>query len=154
MAEPVALSIQSNDVSSERIRFTVMALFPGFAHVLHELDLLWSRIKSVLRGIKPSSIFAPIEDLKIISLSGTFQLITENNMPPFLWCPQLLFSAPQYPVFPAGCSQMDAPDKTLGVKASLCKTHVDCLPGNSSSRPISKVTNKLRCQCPPMSSRA
>ncbi|GFV64392.1 hypothetical protein TNCV_2503101 [Trichonephila clavipes] len=43
--------------------------------------------------------------------------------------------APQYSVFPAGCSQRDAPEWTPGIKDSLYKTIVDCLPRNSSSRP-------------------
>ncbi|GFY06535.1 DUF4371 domain-containing protein [Trichonephila clavipes] len=45
-----------------------------------------------------------------------------------------VFSSTIYLVFPAGCSQKVAPDWTLGVKASLCKTAVDCLAGNSSFR--------------------
>ncbi|GFW94927.1 uncharacterized protein TNCV_3398061 [Trichonephila clavipes] len=56
-------------------------------------------------GRKVSSIFFPSEDSTRITLSGTFRFITEKNTPPFLWCPRLMFSAPQYPVFPAGCSQ-------------------------------------------------
>ncbi|GFS76924.1 hypothetical protein TNCV_3756051 [Trichonephila clavipes] len=40
----------------------------------------------------------------------------------------------QYPVFPAGCSQRGALDLKPGIKASLCKTAVERLPGNSSSK--------------------
>ncbi|GFV52664.1 RNase H domain-containing protein [Trichonephila clavipes] len=35
---------------------------------------------------------------------------------PLLRCPKLLFSSP-HPVFPVGCSQRDAPDWTMGIKA-------------------------------------
>ncbi|GFV97209.1 hypothetical protein TNCV_161781 [Trichonephila clavipes] len=97
-----------------------------------------------------SSIFSPGEDSTRITLTGTFRIIIEKITPPFLWCPRLMFSAPQYPVFPAGCSQRGMPDWTLGVKANLCKTDVDNLPENSS-RHSSKVTSELRSRCPPMS---
>ncbi|GFV44188.1 hypothetical protein TNCV_1825551 [Trichonephila clavipes] len=60
----------------------------------------------------------------------TFRIITENNMTSFLWCPRLIFSAPEYLVFPAGCSQRDDPAWNPGAKDSLYKRHVDCLPGN------------------------
>ncbi|GFX60413.1 hypothetical protein TNCV_4076351 [Trichonephila clavipes] len=76
-----------------------------------------------------------------ITLPATFQLIAEKNTPTFLCCPQLTFSAPLYPVFPAGRSQRDASDWTLGVKASLCKKTVDCLSRNFSSRHSCKVTS-------------
>ncbi|GFW45510.1 hypothetical protein TNCV_3244501 [Trichonephila clavipes] len=46
------------------------------------------------------------EDSTGTILPDTFRLRTEKNTPPFLWCPQLMFSATQYPVFPAECSQM------------------------------------------------
>ncbi|GFU70392.1 hypothetical protein TNCV_1244801 [Trichonephila clavipes] len=36
------------------------------------------------------------------------------------------------------------------VKATLCKTVLDCLPGNDSFRLSSKVTSKLRSRSPPM----
>ncbi|GFX89570.1 hypothetical protein TNCV_72631 [Trichonephila clavipes] len=39
------------------------------------------------------SILSPGEESRRIMLSGTFKLINETNMPPFLWCPQLMFSA-------------------------------------------------------------
>ncbi|GFV66664.1 hypothetical protein TNCV_2594851 [Trichonephila clavipes] len=74
------------------------------------------------------------EDSTRIILSGTFQLITEKNTPIFLWYPRLIFSAPQHLVFPAGCSQRNAPKWTPSVKDSLYKTTVDCLHVNSSSR--------------------
>ncbi|GFY23250.1 hypothetical protein TNCV_3939461 [Trichonephila clavipes] len=73
-------------------------------------------------------------------------------MPPFLWCPRLMLSAPQYPFFPAGGSQREAPEWTSGVMASHCKTAVDCLPGNSSSRHRSNVMHNQRSRCRPMSS--
>ncbi|GFT17495.1 hypothetical protein TNCV_4807411 [Trichonephila clavipes] len=87
-----------------------------------------------------------------ITLSATFQLITEKNSPPFLWCPRLIFSAPQQPVFPVGCSQRDTQDWMPGVKDSLYKTAVERLHGNSFSRHSRKVTSKLRSPCTPMSS--
>ncbi|GFX28534.1 hypothetical protein TNCV_1153431 [Trichonephila clavipes] len=40
------------------------------------------------------------------------------------------------------------------LKARLCKTDVDCLPGNSSFRHSSKVTKNMRSGCPPTSSSA
>ncbi|GFX68745.1 CABIT domain-containing protein [Trichonephila clavipes] len=89
------------------------------------------------------------EESTSFPLSDIFLLITERNIPPFLWCPPLMLLAPQYPVFPAGCSQRDAPDWTLGLKVSLCKIAVDCLPENSSSRHSSKDTSRLRSRCPP-----
>ncbi|GFT07701.1 hypothetical protein TNCV_4046211 [Trichonephila clavipes] len=73
-----------------------------------------------------------------------------KNTPPFMWCPRLMLSAPQYPLFPAGCYQMVAPYRTPSVKASLYKRAIDCLLGNCSSRQSSKVTSKLRSRCPPM----
>ncbi|GFT32285.1 hypothetical protein TNCV_1035421 [Trichonephila clavipes] len=66
--------------------------------------------------MKSGSIFYPSEDTTRITSSGTFRLITEQ------WSSRLMFSAPQYPVFPAGCSQKDEPDRSPGVKTSLCKT--------------------------------
>ncbi|GFW06068.1 hypothetical protein TNCV_4478601 [Trichonephila clavipes] len=86
--------------------------------------------------MKTSSVFSPGEDSTRITLSGTFRLITEMN-PPFLPCPRLMFSAPQYSVFPAGCSY-----RTPGIKNSLCKTTINSLPGNSSSRYSMKLTSK------------
>ncbi|GFY04179.1 hypothetical protein TNCV_1199571 [Trichonephila clavipes] len=62
-----------------------------------------------------------------------------------------MFSVLQYAVFPAEGSQRDTPDRTPGVSASLCKTVVEFLPGNSSSTHRSKVTSKLRCRCTPLS---
>ncbi|GFW21368.1 hypothetical protein TNCV_1531931 [Trichonephila clavipes] len=59
---------------------------------------------------------------------------------------------PQYSVFPAGYSQRDSPDWPADVKTSLCKTSVDSLPGNSSSRHGSSVTSKRKSCCPLMSS--
>ncbi|GFV76166.1 hypothetical protein TNCV_4672551 [Trichonephila clavipes] len=44
---------------------------------------------------------------------------------------------------------MDTQDWTQVVKARPCKTAVDCLPVNSSSRHSSKLTRKLRNRCPP-----
>ncbi|GFX07754.1 hypothetical protein TNCV_4160231 [Trichonephila clavipes] len=73
------------------------------------------------------------EDATRITLSGTCRLITEKNMPPFLWSPQLVFSALQYSVFPARCNKRDAPDWMLRVKTSLFKTTVDCFLGYFSS---------------------
>ncbi|GFW80687.1 hypothetical protein TNCV_3235391 [Trichonephila clavipes] len=70
-------------------------------------------------GKKASSIFSPCENSTRISLSGSFNLITKKNKPAFLWCPRLMFSAPQYPVVPIKCSQRDAPDWTQGVQTSL-----------------------------------
>ncbi|GFW92534.1 hypothetical protein TNCV_518511 [Trichonephila clavipes] len=70
---------------------------------------------------------------------------SRKNKPPFLWCPRLMLSAPQYPFVSAGCSQRDSPDWTPGVKASLCKTSVDCFLENSASRHSSKLRNR----CPP-----
>ncbi|GFV30226.1 hypothetical protein TNCV_97031 [Trichonephila clavipes] len=61
-------------------------------------------------GMKASSIFSPGEDSAKINLSSSFRLVTEKDMPSFLWHPQLMFSAPQYPVFPAVCCQRDAQD--------------------------------------------
>ncbi|GFW35934.1 hypothetical protein TNCV_1927631 [Trichonephila clavipes] len=45
-----------------------------------------------------------------------------------------MFLAPQYLVFPVRCSQRVAENLTLGLKDYLCKTAVECFPGNSSSR--------------------
>ncbi|GFX12345.1 uncharacterized protein TNCV_63911 [Trichonephila clavipes] len=59
-------------------------------------------------------------------------------------------TAPQYPVFPAGCSQRNVSDWTPGVKASLCKASVGCLPGSPSCRRSRRVTKKQRSRCPPM----
>ncbi|GFX58839.1 hypothetical protein TNCV_805431 [Trichonephila clavipes] len=59
--------------------------------------------------MKASFFFSPCEDSTRITLSDTFQLNTEKNTLPFLGCPPLMFSAPQYPVVPAGCSKRDAP---------------------------------------------
>ncbi|GFV16226.1 hypothetical protein TNCV_3379901 [Trichonephila clavipes] len=75
-----------------------------------------------------SFTFSPGEYSKRMTLSGTFQLITEMNTPPFLWCTRLMFSAPQCPVLPAGCSQRNTPDWTPGVKFDLCMMVVECLP--------------------------
>ncbi|GFS52054.1 hypothetical protein TNCV_1104761 [Trichonephila clavipes] len=105
-------------------------------------------------GIKVNSVSSPGEDSTRITLSGTFRLITQKNMPSFLWCPQLMFSAPQYPLFPAVCRQRHAQDWTPDIKNCLCKTAVDCFPGNSSSRPSSKVMSKLRNRCLPISTYA
>ncbi|GFU99954.1 hypothetical protein TNCV_236071 [Trichonephila clavipes] len=79
--------------------------------------------------MKASSTFSPGEDSTRITLSRTLRLITEKNTPAFFWSSQLMFSAPQYPVFPAGSGQRDTPDWMLGVKANRCKTAVYCLPG-------------------------
>ncbi|GFX64233.1 1-phosphatidylinositol 4,5-bisphosphate phosphodiesterase classes I and II [Trichonephila clavipes] len=73
----------------------------------------------------------------------------EPNSPPFLWCSQLMFSAPQYLVIPAGYSQRDAPHQMPGIKASLCMMALDCLHGNYS-RHSSRVTSKMKSSCPPM----
>ncbi|GFW67897.1 hypothetical protein TNCV_3872271 [Trichonephila clavipes] len=102
--------------------------------------------------MKVSSIFSPGDDSMRITLSGTFRLITEKNTPPFFWFTRLMLLVPQYPVFPDGCSQRDSTDCSPGVGVRLCKTAVDCLPENSSSRHISKIMSKLRSSCPPMSS--
>ncbi|GFY21691.1 hypothetical protein TNCV_1168351 [Trichonephila clavipes] len=45
-----------------------------------------------------------------------------------------MFLAPRSSVFPVRCNQRDTQNWTLGLKVSLCKTSVDCLPQNSSSR--------------------
>ncbi|GFV85909.1 hypothetical protein TNCV_1422121 [Trichonephila clavipes] len=95
-----------------------------------------------------SSIFSPGDNSTRITLSGTFRLITEPPLP-FLWCPQIMFSAPQYLVFPAGCSQRNVPDCTLGLITYLHKMVTDCLPVNSS-RHSSRVTSKLKSRCPPI----
>ncbi|GFT57864.1 hypothetical protein TNCV_4865811 [Trichonephila clavipes] len=97
-----------------------------------------------------SSNFSPGENSTRVTSSGTFQLISEKNTPQFLWCPRLMFSIPQYPFFAAGCNQRDVPDWTPDIKALFCTTAVDRMPGNSSSRHNSKVTNNLRSHCPPM----
>ncbi|GFT04979.1 hypothetical protein TNCV_4745071 [Trichonephila clavipes] len=113
-------------------------------------------IKSVdfcyVGGMKASSNFSPGKESTRIILSRIFRLITEKNTSPFLWCSRLMFSAPQYPSFPAGYSQSDVLDWAPGEKANLCKTAVDSFPINSSSRHNSKVTRKLRSSCSPMSS--
>ncbi|GFW60289.1 hypothetical protein TNCV_1843691 [Trichonephila clavipes] len=95
-----------------------------------------------IRGMKTMSIFSPGEDSMRITL-------VHFDTPPFLWCPRLMFSAPQHPIFPAGCSQMNALYWTPGVKASFYKTAVDCFPGNSS-RHSRKITSKLRSRYQPM----
>ncbi|GFW61301.1 hypothetical protein TNCV_3378161 [Trichonephila clavipes] len=79
--------------------------------------------------MKTNSNFSPADDLTRIPLSGTFRLITEKNTPSFLRCPRLMFSATQYPVFPAGYSQKKRTRLNVGHKSSLCKTYVYCLPG-------------------------
>ncbi|GFT27974.1 hypothetical protein TNCV_643891 [Trichonephila clavipes] len=66
----------------------------------------------------------------------------------FSWCPRQMFSGTHYPFFRAESSQSDVPDWTMGVKANLCKTVVDCLPGNSFCRNSSKVTSQLKSLCP------
>ncbi|GFS73892.1 hypothetical protein TNCV_108061 [Trichonephila clavipes] len=101
--------------------------------------------------MKASSIFSPGEDSMRITLSDTFRLIAKKNTSSFLWCPRLMYSAPQYPVFRAGYCQRDTQDWTPGVKTSLCKASVDYLPGNSSSRYSGKVSSNLRNRCPPSS---
>ncbi|GFX06049.1 hypothetical protein TNCV_760851 [Trichonephila clavipes] len=50
-----------------------------------------------------------------------------------------MFSTPKFTV---KCRQRDAQKWTLDVKAKLYKTHVDCLPENSSSRHTSKCLFK------------
>ncbi|GFX70490.1 hypothetical protein TNCV_4474241 [Trichonephila clavipes] len=75
-----------------------------------------------------------------------------SNTPTFMWCSRPMFLAPQYPDFSFGCSQRDTQDWTPGVKDSLCKTVVECFPGNSALRNSSKDTRKLRIRCPPVSS--
>ncbi|GFX01498.1 hypothetical protein TNCV_1864711 [Trichonephila clavipes] len=60
-----------------------------------------------------------------------------------MWCPGLRYSTPKYPVFPVGCSQRNTQDWTPEVKDSLCKTAVEYLPGNSSSRHSVKVPRDL-----------
>ncbi|GFV62701.1 hypothetical protein TNCV_901561 [Trichonephila clavipes] len=102
--------------------------------------------------MKASSIFSSDEDSTRISLYGTFRFTTEKNMPPFMWCPQLMFSVPRYLVFPAGCSQRNTPDWTPGTEVNLCKTTVECLSENSCYRNRNKVMSKLRSHRPPMSS--
>ncbi|GFY49418.1 hypothetical protein TNIN_175001 [Trichonephila inaurata madagascariensis] len=87
--------------------------------------------------MKASSIFCPGEDSMRILLSGTFQIITEKNMPSFFRCPRRMFSASQYSVFPAACSQRDAPDYSSGRERSLCKMAVaicleNLLPGKAA----------------------
>ncbi|GFV64469.1 uncharacterized protein TNCV_1883071 [Trichonephila clavipes] len=47
-----------------------------------------------IEGMKLSSCFSPWEDPMRITLPGESRLITEKNTPPFLWCPQMMFSAP------------------------------------------------------------
>ncbi|GFV48441.1 hypothetical protein TNCV_3027111 [Trichonephila clavipes] len=56
-------------------------------------------------GMKASSTFSLGEDWTIITLSGTFLPNTEKDSFPFLWCPRLMFTAAQYPIFPRPCSQ-------------------------------------------------
>ncbi|GFV60119.1 hypothetical protein TNCV_3886371 [Trichonephila clavipes] len=102
--------------------------------------------------MKANSIFSPGEDTTRITLSGTLRLISEKYTTPFLWCPELLFSAPQCPDFPAGSSQRGAPDWKPSVKADLCKMAIDCFLRNSSSRQSSNFTSKPMSRCPPMSS--
>ncbi|GFV47603.1 hypothetical protein TNCV_2081631 [Trichonephila clavipes] len=58
-----------------------------------------------------------------------------------------MFSASQYPVFSSGCNQRDAPNWTPGIKANLCKTAVDSLPGNSSSRHSNKKEAPKMWRC-------
>ncbi|GFW29672.1 uncharacterized protein TNCV_3935391 [Trichonephila clavipes] len=94
----------------------------------------------------------PSKDSTRITLPGAFRLISENNTLPLLRCLQLMLSVLQYPVFPAGCSQRDAPDWMPGIKARICKTSEVFLPGYAFSRHSSKVTSKLRSRCPPTSS--
>ncbi|GFX20802.1 hypothetical protein TNCV_78591 [Trichonephila clavipes] len=84
--------------------------------------------------MKTSTTFYLDEDSTRITLPYESRLITEKKMPPFLGCPRLMFSAPQYSVVPVECSQRDTQDWTPGVKDSLCKMAVESLPGNSSSR--------------------
>ncbi|GFW79248.1 hypothetical protein TNCV_2476551 [Trichonephila clavipes] len=102
-----------------------------------------------LGGMNLSAIFSPGIDSTKITLYDTSRFFTEKNMPPFLWCPRLMFISPQYPVFSAGCK--DAPDWAPSVKASLYKTPVDYLPRNSS-RHSSKYTSRPMRHCLPMSS--
>ncbi|GFV82644.1 hypothetical protein TNCV_1618731 [Trichonephila clavipes] len=83
------------------------------------------------------------EDSTIITLSGRFRLITEKNTLPFLWCQQLRFSSPQCPVFPARCSQRNAP--------GWMPLQDGCWPGNSSSSSKRKsrcrAFNAILCRC-------
>ncbi|GFS84785.1 hypothetical protein TNCV_2956811 [Trichonephila clavipes] len=109
--------------------------YPTLCH--HTQGFLCHQICQFLLHRKDESefhIFSPGENLTRITLSGTFRLIAEKDTLSFLWCPRMMFSAPQYPVFPAGCSQRNASNWTPGVKASLCKKDEVCLPENSSSR--------------------
>ncbi|GFU81691.1 hypothetical protein TNCV_3645911 [Trichonephila clavipes] len=99
-----------------------------------------------------SSIFISGVDSTRITFSGTFRLITEKKTSSFLWCPRLMFSAPQYPFFPARCSQSATPNWAPGIKSSLCKTAIDCLHRNSFSDHSSKITSKLSSRCPIWSS--
>ncbi|GFU65626.1 hypothetical protein TNCV_635491 [Trichonephila clavipes] len=74
--------------------------------------------------MKASSIFSPGEGSTRITLSGTFRLITKKNMPLFLWCPQLMFSAPQIPCFLLDAVKGTHKTWTPGLKANLCKMAV------------------------------
>ncbi|GFX73911.1 hypothetical protein TNCV_397221 [Trichonephila clavipes] len=64
------------------------------------------------------------------------------------------FQRHEYLVFSAECSQKNTRDWMPGVKNSLCKSGVDCLSGNPSSRYSRKVTSKLRNCCPSMTGMA
>ncbi|GFT13730.1 uncharacterized protein TNCV_3831861 [Trichonephila clavipes] len=118
------------------------------------LDTLTTGLPQPRRRDESELQIHPGEDSTRITLPGEFQLITEKNSSPFLWCPLLMFSDSQYPVLPVGCSQRDTQDWMLGVKDSLCKKAVERLPRNSSSRHCSKVSSKLRSRCPPIMSSA
>ncbi|GFW84760.1 hypothetical protein TNCV_680481 [Trichonephila clavipes] len=100
--------------------------------------------------MKASSTFSLDENSTKTTLCGEFRLITSKNPPPFFWCPRLMFSVPQHPVFSVGCNQRNTQAWTPDLNDSFCKTDVERLPVNSSSRHNRKSTSNLKSHCLPM----